>query len=54
MEIHLALNSPQTDTEGDHHILRKEMEAAVQSLKKGKSAGVDNISAELVHASGEK
>ena len=29
-------------------ILRKEVEAAVQSLKKGKSAGVDNIPAELV------
>ena len=29
------------------------MEAAVQSLKKGKSAGVDNISAELVQAGGE-
>ena len=29
------------------------MEAAVQSLKKGKSAGVDNIPAELVHAGGE-
>ena len=29
-------------------ILRKEGEAAVQSLKKGKSAGVDNIPAQLV------
>ena len=29
------------------------MEAAVQSLKKGKSAGVDNIPAELVEAGGE-
>ena len=29
------------------------MEAAVQSLKKGKSAGVDNIPAELVQAGGE-
>ena len=29
------------------------MEAAVQSLKKGKSAGVDNIPAELVQANGE-
>ena len=43
-----VLNCPQTDTEDDHPILRKEMEAAVQSLKKGKSAGVDNIPAELV------
>ena len=29
------------------------MEAAVKSLKKGKSAGVDNIPAELVQAGGE-
>ena len=29
------------------------MEAALQSLKKGKSAGVDNIPAELVQAGGE-
>ena len=29
------------------------MEAAVQSLKKGKSVGVDNIPAELVQADGE-
>ena len=30
------------------------MEAAVQSLKKGKSAAVDNIPAELVQAGGEE
>ena len=36
-----VLDCPQTDTEDDHPILHKEMEAAVQSLKKGKSAGVD-------------
>ena len=29
------------------------MEAAVKALKKGKSAGVDNIPAELVQAGGE-
>ena len=34
-------------------ILRKEVEIAVASLKKGKSAGVDNIPAELVQAGGE-
>ena len=39
-----VLNCPQTDTEDDHPILRKEVEAAVQLLKIGKSAGVDNIS----------
>ena len=34
-------------------MLRKEVEAAVQSLKKGKSAGVSNILAELEQAGGE-
>ena len=48
-----VLNCPQTDTEDDHPIFRREVEAAVQSLKKGKSAGVDNIPAELVQAGGE-
>ena len=41
------------DTEDDHPILRREVEAAVQSLKKGKSAGLDNIPAELVQVGGE-
>ena len=49
----LVLNCTQTDTEDDHPILRREVEAAVQSLKKGKSAGVDNIPAELVQAGGK-
>ncbi|WP_419593732.1 hypothetical protein, partial [Thiolapillus sp.] len=48
-----VLNCPQTDTVNDHSILRREVEAAVQSLKKGKSAGVDNIPAELVQTGGE-
>ena len=48
-----VLNCTQTDTEDDHPILRREVKAAVQSLKKGKSAGVDSIPAELVQASGE-
>ena len=48
-----VLNCTQTDTEDDHPILRREVEAAVQSLMKGKSAGVDNIPAELVQAGGE-
>ena len=34
-------------------ILREEIKIAVASLKKGKSAGVDNISEELVQAGGE-
>ena len=33
-----VLNCPQTVTEDDHPILRREVEAAAQSLKKGKSA----------------
>ena len=48
-----VLNCTQTDTEDDHPILHREVEAAVQSSKKGKSAGVDNIPAELVQAGGE-
>ena len=48
-----VLNCPQTDTEDDHPILRREVEAAVQSVKKKKSAGVDKIPAELVQAGGE-
>ena len=48
-----VLKCPQTDTEDYHPIIRTEVEAAVQSLKKGKSAGVDNIPAELVQAGGE-
>ena len=42
-----VLNCTHTHTEDDHPILRREVEAAVQSLRKGKSAGVDNIPAEL-------
>ena len=48
-----VLNCPQTDREDDHPILRKEVKAAVQSLKRGKSAGIDNIAAELVQAGAE-
>ena len=46
-------NCPQTHIEDEHPILRKEVEDAVQSLTKGKSAGMDNIPAELVKAGGE-
>ena len=48
-----VLECLQTDTDDDHPILRKEVEVAVQSLEKRKSAGVDNIPAELVLAGGE-
>ena len=47
-----VLNCPQTEREDDHPILRKEVKAAVQSLKKRKSVGVDNIPAELVQTGG--
>ena len=42
-----VVNCPQTDEEDDHPIHRKEVAAAVQSLKKGKSAAVDYVPAEL-------
>ena len=48
-----VLDYPQTDTQDDHPILRKEVEAAEQSLKRGKSARIENIPAELVQASRE-
>ena len=38
-----VLNCTQTDTEDDYPILRREVEVALQSLKKWKSAGIDNI-----------
>ena len=44
--------SPPSNTE-KFPILREEVEAAVKSLKKGKSAGVDNIPAELLQAGGD-
>ena len=48
-----VLDCTKTDSENDHSILRREVEAAVQLLKKGTSAGVDNFPAELVQADGE-
>ena len=48
-----VLNCPQTDTEDDHPKLREEVEAAVQSLKKRESAGINNFPAELFQAGGE-
>ena len=41
-----------TDTD-NYPILREEVEAAVKSLKKGKSPGIDNIPGELVQAGGD-
>ena len=51
--MEIILDCPHTDTEDDHPILHKEEEAAVQSLKKEMSAGVNNIQAELVQAGGK-
>ena len=48
-----VLDCPLTDTEDDYPILCKEVEAAVQLLKKETPAGIDNISAELVIVGGE-
>ena len=45
-----VLSCTQIDTEDKHPIIRREVAAAVQSLKKRRSAGVDDIPAELVHA----
>ena len=48
-----VLNVPPATNNDNHPILREEVEAAVKTLKKGKSAGVDNIPAEMVQAGGE-
>ena len=48
----VVLNCTQTTEEDDYPILREEVEAAVKSLRKGKSAGIDNIPAELVSSWG--
>ena len=49
----ILLDCPQTPDAEDHPILREEVEAAIKALNMGKSAGVDNIPAELVQAGGE-
>ena len=48
-----VLNGPPATNNDNHPILREEVEAAVKTSKKGKSAGVDNIPAEMVQAGGE-
>ena len=47
------LNVPPAANNANHPILREEVEAAVKSLKRGKSAGVDNIPGELLQQGGE-
>ena len=48
-----VLDVPPPINNDSYPILREEVEAGVKSLKKGKSAGVDNIPSELVQAGGE-
>ena len=48
-----VLKHPPVTNTDNYPILREEVEAAVKSLKPGKSAGVDNIPAELIQASEE-
>ena len=48
-----VLGVPPTASDAGHLILREEVEAAVKLLRKGKSAGVDNIPAELLWQGGE-
>ena len=48
-----VLDVPPPTNNDSYPILREEVEAAVKSLKKGKSAGVDKIPSELVQAGGE-
>ena len=47
------LNVPPATKNANHSILREEVETSVKLLKKGKSAGVDNIPAELLQQGGE-
>ena len=54
MEDPSVLNCRSTDTKVDLSILRKEVTAAVQLRKKGKSAGVNNNREELVQTGGEE
>ena len=48
-----VLNVPPATDNDNYPILREEVEAAMKSLKKGKSAGADNVPAELVQAGAE-
>ena len=48
-----VLNVPPATDNDNFPILREDVKAAVKSLKKWKSAGADNVPAELVQAGGE-
>ena len=47
------LDVPPPINDDSYPIIREDVDAAIKSLKKGKSAGVDNIPSELVQAGGE-
>ena len=49
----IVLDCPKIPDEEHHPSLREDVESAVKALKIGKSAGVDNIEAELVQAGRE-
>ena len=49
----IVLDCPQIPDKEHHLILQEEVEAAVKALKMRKSAGVDNIPADLIQARGE-
>ena len=51
--VAIVLDCPKIPDEEHHPILREVVEAAAKALKMGKSAGVDNILAELVQGGGE-
>ena len=53
MEIHQYWTVPRQTQRMITLSFRKEVEAAVQSLKRGKSTGIDNIPAEQVQAVGD-
>ena len=48
----IILDCPQIPDEEHHSILREEVKVAVKALKMRKSAGVDNIPAELDQTGG--
>ena len=48
-----VLDVPEPSNKGDFPILKDEVKAAIKSLKRGKSPGLDNIPAELIIAGGE-
>ena len=47
------LDVPPSSENAKNKILREEVEAAVASLKTGKSAGIDNVTSEMVKAGGD-